>query len=417
MMVMAAAMVTGLSSCNKDDAPGGGDPNAVGTVKVMLGFDEPVKTQATQSISKPTTSWADNVHDVYMFFVQGNQIKAVREIPNVAGLTGSTANPNNKVATIAGVPVGTYDAYMVANLKAAEVGKLFQASDDAAWTPESSVGRDFDDLFIEAALHGDYEAEKHTLNTEANSKGYTIAPEIFVAHQAGIVVDDDVTHDYTADDENKVFQLTRIVSLVRVRIDQGTGMNAPTEISFTGVSAAESYKKPSLRIRRATTGINMLKTPDFALSGSMTKENLVYFDNTAYEDTDPTTGYTTGGILMNEFDAWKDALTFPGGHATQSGDKLDIVVTGQTLKANSYVAVGGVTVDKVGEMIAWAGAITGISEANGILEINVTLTNAGWWVDPTDPDKPLPEPGVYGNIVVEGQLMDWGSITSVDVEF
>lgn len=126
--------------------------------------------------------------------------------------------------------------------------------------------------------------------------------------------------------------------------------------------------------------------------------------------------------MTDQFKSWNDVILFPAGSATVGAEKLDVVVTGITtadyVPAGYPKTIGGVLVEKApaGSQIAWAGAVTAELTGNGILELNLTLLSAGQWVDPTNPDKPLPEPQEYGNLEIKVGLVEWGAIQQVNIE-
>ena len=65
-------------------------------------------------------------------------------------------------------------------------------------------------------------------------------------------------------------------------------------------------------------------------------------------------------------------------------------------------------------LVAWSGAVQKGVTANNILEVNLTLNSRGKWLD--DPDDPgIPEPGQYGDVTIDVNLADWGSIESNDI--
>ena len=166
----------------------------------------------------------------------------------------------------------------------------------------------------------------------------------------------------------------------------------------------------------------------------------MFFALGAFNEAQTATGYSADTVLTDNFTSWKDVILIPAGHATTSAEKLDVVVTGIVKTGETYVPAGYpkqepnpnydpngpkdntnpeyITIESApeGSQIAWAGAVTAVLTANNILELNLTLKSTGTWVDPTEPDKPLPQPEEYGNLEIKVDLAPWGSIASVDME-
>lgn len=411
MLMMGAALVVGLASCEKNTDGGGNiDPEATGSLMVTLNFDKNVSSYATTS-KKPTTTWKDNIHDLAIFFVEenGTTIKVARNIPFDAN-----DNLTAQTKTIEGVATGTYDIYVFANW-------TVSATDRLTWNVNTAAGRNIKDLYLWAWANNDYDNYKHKTN-EADSKGYQEAPEIFVAKHTGIKIDADQITDETTNPYN----LTRIVSLVRVRInqDEETDFNKNDRISFTDENA-------SLRIRRINTGINLDGETTREVEDPEQSTNFVFFSKGAFLTEEPTTGYSTGDPILdvdNNFTLWKDMILNPAGAETGENIKLDVVLTG-IVEGTDYVPVGypkdeeqedgsfvKVEYAPVGSQIAWQGSVSYKLVPNGIMELNLTLRGAGSWVDPEDPDKPVPGPTETGDLKISVGLTEWGSIESVDMD-
>ena len=451
-LMMGAALIAGLASCNKEGDPAGGfDDGATGALSISLAFEKKAPaTYAAQSTAIPETSWAGNIKSLAVFFVQGGVIQNAQSVPYDDTKTDIADQPNR---VINGIPAGTYDVYVFAN---------WDQRSTIDWSIATAKGRNIVDLYMDALAHTDiYNDYKHQ-TSEANSVGYDEAPEVFVASEKNVqIVADKITDGKgVTQGENgytpATYRLTRIVSLVRVRIDQleDNANNRNNTIDFQHANA-------SLRIRRIKTGVNLTYDPqtvtdanaesmltgtvrrnaitglDETANPGITAKNTVFFAQGAFADVDPQNGYNTGGtILSGNFKSWKDVMLIPAGSAgdiddeTDKGDskeKLDVVVTGIT-KDNQYVPAGypkdtngdgipdALTAD-VGVQIAWAGAVTAVLKGNSILELNLTLKSAGTWVDPTDPTKPLPEPEEYGNLEITVGLADWNAvIDNVDID-
>lgn len=403
--MMTAAMLVGATSCDKEAGNDGSESLGTGMLKVTLDFAKPSSNAATYaptaSTAKPSTTWQGNIKSLAIFFTDNTGvIKSAQTIPY---------DLNNdllaQTKTVQGVPVGTYDVYVFANWD----------QGDYDWSVAAAKGRQIKDLYMRALTNGDYAGYKHQ-TSEANSNGYKEAPEVFVAKHSNITI----AADQTVIDSTP-YQLTRIVSLVRVRIDQSqdNANNHNDLINFQDVNA-------SLRIRRINTGINLLYTDATRTTTTSRTEtdakNAVFFAKGAFKNSEPTGGYSTGTVLTDQFKSWNDVILFPAGSATVGAEKLDVVVTGITtadyVPAGYPKTIGGVLVEKApaGSQIAWAGAVTAELTGNGILELNLTLLSAGQWVDPTNPDKPLPEPQEYGNLEIKVGLVEWGAIQQVNIE-
>lgn len=403
--MMTAAMLVGATSCDKEAGNDGSESLGTGMLKVTLDFAKPSSNAATYaptaSTAKPSTTWQGNIKSLAIFFTDNTGvIKSAQTIPY---------DLNNdllaQTKTVQGVPVGTYDVYVFANWD----------QGDYDWSVAAAKGRQIKDLYMRALTNGDYAGYKHQ-TSEANSNGYKEAPEVFVAKHSNITI----AADQTVTDSTP-YQLTRIVSLVRVRIDQSqdNANNHNDRINFQDVNA-------SLRIRRINTGINLLYTDATRTTTTNRTEtdakNAVFFAKGAFKNSEPTGGYSTGTVLTDQFKSWNDVILFPAGSATVGAEKLDVVVTGITtadyVPAGYPKTIGGVLVEKApaGSQIAWAGAVTAELTGNGILELNLTLLSAGQWVDPTNPDKPLPEPQEYGNLEIKVGLVEWGAIQQVNIE-
>lgn len=420
--MMGAALIAGLASCNKDAESGGGDdPAGTGSLKITLGFEKAPATYAaaTPSTAKPTTTWERNINSLAIFFVDeaSDVIKNAQSI--TLGNLQTTQTDGERTITVPGIPTGTYSVYVFANWDSGDL-------DNMPWTVSTAKGRDIKDLYIRSFESLTYGTYKHK-TSEADSNGYDEAPEVFVAKHTNITIPADNT--YT---DGTAYALTRIVSLVRVRIDQSEGieMNHNDLIDFQDNDA-------SLRIRRIKTGVN-LKYTDATMSTTTDRNegdaiNAVFFADQGFSSVEPTDddGYDVTGdkkVLTDNFTSWKDVILIPAGSENTGAEKLDVVVTGIVTEdaddpTRVYVpagypkTVGGVKVESApkGSQIAWAGAVSHQLTANGILELNLTLLSAGQWVDPDDPEKPLPTPETYGNLKITINLADWGDITSKDM--
>lgn len=387
--MLASLLMAGMSSCDKTTDGAAAPQGESGTMKVVLGFDQ-TKTYAT-STAKPTTSWQKNIKSVAIFLTDNNgEIKYAQPIE----YSGDN-NTDQQEKTLTGVPVGSYTAYVFANW---DQGDHKDAS-KATWTVAAAKGRNIADLYMDAMASSDFETDKHQ-TSEANSKGYDQAPEIFVAKVDNVVIE--------ADKEKAAkFSLTRIVSLFRVRIDQSvnTNENRNNTINFKD-------DKASLRIRRIKTGTTVTGTTHS--NSGVTPENTVFYAKGAFSGENPSADYSQGEVLTDKFTSWKDVILIPAGSKDTSAEKLDVVITGITTDG-TYVPAGEESACPAGSQIAWAGAVNAALTANGILEVNLTLQSAGTLVDPTNPDHPVPTPTEYGSLKVQVSLSDWGNIESTSI--
>lgn len=404
-MMLAAAVAFGAASCDKT-TEGAGDVSTGGTgeLAINFAFNEQEATRATtKSTAKPTTTWKDNIKSVAIFCAQGGTVKYAQSITNINFGAAGQDNGSAQQCILTGVPASTtpYDVYVFANWDQGD------RSVTNALDVTTAKGRRVVDLYMEA-LSAAQDAEGYKAPSEADTKFYKEAPEIFVAKQSNITVvkDQQVTVP-------NAFALTRIVGLVRVRINPHD-QAAKDHIDFKHANA-------SVRIRRINTGSNLDKT---TRTLGATPEKTTFFSKGAFKHEEPTLAdnydVTAGKkILTDDFKYWKDMILFPGGTAG-TGNKFDLVITGIT-KDGQYVPAGRPSNKPAGQgsQIAWIGGVTGELTANNILELNCKIVSAGnLVVDPTDPDAGGDLPGAedYGKLQITVNLVDWGNITSVDME-
>lgn len=390
------ALSLGAFSCNTEtpgsDTGGGTGDGRSGQVTVNLGFDKAPTTQAyPTSTAKPTTSWTDNIKDLHILFVStaDNRVKAARELQ--LPTDGTTAAHSFVLQNIPASPAGAhYNVYVVAN---SATGNNIERT----WEPAAVTGYDISSLLMK--LREKTLGEKPAPpaeDPEKDSKGYEEPAEIFVGMLPNV--------DIAADTNNQLdpIRLTRMVGMMRVRINQsGSGNNT---VVFTGDEA-------SFRIRRTGTSINLLGTVGFA---APKREAAVLYVKGKFNDSEPASGYSTGTILnpAENLTLWKDIKIFPGGSETEGKEKFDIVLTG--MAPAGYVPLGKDTPLAAPALVAWSGAVQKGVTANNILEVNLTLNSKGKWLD--DPDEPgIPEPGAYGEVTIDVNLADWGSIESTDI--
>lgn len=429
LLAAVAALAAGLGSCSKDTAAGEpgyeGDPGT-GSVTVSFGFDRSASTYATPSTAKPTTSWKDNIKDLVILFVD----PATGTIKDSRVLEVPTSNDiANKSFTMINIKAGTYTAYVLANAAQSDVNRPNDV------TISALTGRVISQVLLQAVActsgeDGYYTPQPPTGGGEATvEKPYKPAPEIFAACKTDFKVEANRNNEMA-----DPFQLTRLVSLFRVRINHTVGVDASVQNDKIHFDDA----KASLRIRRTPMQVGFTQDgkytyaktiDDFQSNEYKDFGQYLTFSGNAFLSQNPTTGYT--GTVLNEnegFKFWKDVMIFPGGAVdpAEGSDlgqderdkigysKFDIVLIAKA--DEGYVPAGATKpFGPDGGYVAWTGAVSGKVTANNILEVNTTLKTAG--IDIVDPDKPvIPEPETYGNLEIQINLAEWGNITSTDIE-
>lgn len=429
MLAAATALVAGLGSCSKDTAgePGyEGDPGT-GSVTVSFGFDRSASTYATASTAKPTTSWKDNIKDLVILFVDPStgtiKDSRVLEVPTANSIT-------NQTFTMINIKAGTYTAYVLAN---AAQNNVTRPNDV---TISALTGRVISQVLLEAVACTSGEDGYYTPQAPENGgtatveKPYKPAPEIFAACKTNFKVEANRNNEMS-----DPFKLTRLVSLFRVRINHTVGVDASVQNDKIHFDDA----KASLRIRRTPMQVGFTqdgnytyakKIDDFQSTEYKDFGQYLTFSGGAFLSGNPENGYN-GGTVINEsegFKYWKDVMIFPGGAVDPAEgpnlsqderdkigySKFDIVLIAKA--DEGYVPAGATKpFDAKGGYVAWTGAISGKVTANNILEVNTTLKTAG--IDIVDPEKPvIPEPETYGNLEIQINLAEWGTITSTDIE-
>lgn len=427
-MACSALLAAGVVSCSKDpgqhDGPGGGD-GPTGTVTVRFGFDTGSSPSTyAYTAKKPVTTWTKSIDD--MLFIVAD---ATGEILDSRELTVPIENNNSAQAiqTLTNIIAGTdLQVWVIANLKTA-----VKKTSDLEWV--GLKGRNVSEIVMQA--HG------ATIGSEQNDADFgempfRPAPEIFAAVKIGRTIGADTNTDLGT------FKMNRVVSLFRVLIDKETNNTLNADVDFT-------HEKASLRIRRTPSTITFpavvsTQSTDYATSGdgvptytytpavmdpTMTSGQIVtYVDgrnasapvegDTGFKDQEPNSAdYTGSGTMINgNFKTWRDVIVFPGGEVDgaeeASKKKYDVVIMGWA--PGGYRAQSGVTVPAGGGLVAWSGNVNSKIEANQILEVAMTLSSAGVYIDPSDPV--IPEPGSYGHVDITVQPMEWGNIVSTDME-
>lgn len=104
-LMMGAALIAGLASCNKDSDPvGGADDGATGALSISLAFEKSPATYAAQSSAIPITSWANNIKSLAVFFVENGVIKNAQTVPYDNTKNDIADQPNRVINGIPAVP-------------------------------------------------------------------------------------------------------------------------------------------------------------------------------------------------------------------------------------------------------------------------------------------------------------------------
>lgn len=404
--VCAFVLSLGLLSCNKGGDPPGPDDAQGGKVTVSFGFaKDPApesKADYTPSTTLPTTSWSRNIKDLLILFVDQttSRVKDARNITPVPTSNDGAVQTVTFTNIVANTGGSKYDVYVIANSQ--QTASIKPAE---GWNASNVKGRAISALLMDLVVNPAYATDKPTYDVahpdpEANSTGYSEPAEIFLAKQPNIAV--------VADQNNTlpVFNLTRAVSLMRVRIDQHA--NGNDQVSFTAPEA-------SFRIRRSGISLRPDGTVTYA---SPKRETAVLYTKGAFRTMEPTAadGYQVGAgkSILNAGEhvtLWKDILMLPGG-GTVSAEKFDVVLIGKA--PAGYVPLGKAPNQPLGSSggrVAWSGAVNVGVTANNILEVTLPLESAGKWID--DPDEPgIPDVGFYAPVTIQVNLADWGNIIS-----
>lgn len=360
-----------LAACSKDDATT--KDQGTGNVKITFGFDKAAGTKAGTGVKKPVTSWNGSVKDLIILFVKDGIVKDARNItpPTSEDIVAKDVSLKN-------IPAMTdCNIYVIANSGvSANITRR-------GWRVENAVGRNLTDLYMDMVTT--------TLPSGLTGTGYKEPAEIFTATQIANIVADQTTTLTTP------FALKRAVSLIRVRL-KPTGDNA-TKINFT------TNGKAAIFLRRTQLALNISGT----LEGR-TDDKGVYIE-TPFLDQEPTNGYNGDEpILTADIKSFKDFLCLPGGGllADASTNKFDLVIKGSTSTAD-YIPAGSTSALAEGTAVYWSGPVNQKIDANGILDIVVTINSFGEQTEPT--------PGsTYGNLEISVNLQEWGAVTNTTME-
>lgn len=388
-MAVAALLLAGVTSCAKDG--GAVTEEGTGNLTVNFGFPESRAVTIPTSGAEPTTSWAQNVQRLMVLFVNGTTVADARDmaIPTVAGHAQATETFTGVIANPA------YTVYIVANYPNTGAG---------AWTSDNVKGDNIATMLLQAAdANAAYGGT--ALGAAAPATGYGETPEFFVASQTNIAITEGVTTVHSTP-----FNLTRVVSQMRIRIDQDGDAGLNSNVDFTGSGSAQFF------VRRVA--------PTYALNNVLTagSNSTVLFSAKDMKTVNPTAAtYSNPTTIMDGaiVDFWNDYLIFPGGgntttagltepeRAAQAAKRFDIVLSG--LAPANYIPFdnGGVAVP-AGTRLYWTGQIDHTIGANDILEVNLVLNRAGGITPP-----PV---GAYGNLEINVDLIEWGTVFHVNQE-
>lgn len=369
LFVLTPLLVTGLLSCNKDEEVV--TDRGTGNVKMSFGFSENPEGRAVPvSGKKPTTSWTGNIKDLIILFAKDGVVVDARSVNPPTG-----ADIAEKTVSLKNIPANTgCDVYVIANSGQTDISRQ-------GWTPENAKGRRVQDLMMALTTA--------TMPAGVTGTGYNPPAEIFMANQR-VTIEADKDNNITTP-----FALTRVVSLIRVRlVPKGDNLS---KIDFTGAGKAFIF------LRRVSPSMNVLK----AFTAVVPTDGV--FVNQPFLSTEPTDGYAgTGNILdvANGVTCYRDFLCFPGGSATAGAQKFDIMIKGTT-KTADYIPAGATAPLVVNSPVYWSGAISQAVASNGILEVVVTVQSVG--------EKDEPEVGSYGNLTIKVNLVEWGNITQTEL--
>lgn len=369
LFVLTPLLVTGLLSCNKDEEVV--TDRGTGNVKMSFGFSENPEGRAVPvSGKKPTTSWTGNIKDLIILFAKDGVVVDARSVNPPTG-----TDIAEKTVSLKNIPANTNcDVYVIANSGQTDISRQ-------GWTPENAKGRRVQDLMMALTTA--------TMPVGVTGTGYNPPAEIFMANQR-VTIEADKDNNITTP-----FALTRVVSLIRVRlVPKGDNLS---KIDFTGAGKAFIF------LRRVSPSMNVLK----AFTAVVPTDGV--FVNQPFLGTEPTDGYAgTGNILdaANGVTCYRDFLCFPGGSATAGAQKFDIMIKGTT-KTADYIPAGATTPLVVNSPVYWSGAISQAVASNGILEVVVTVQSVG--------EKDEPEVGSYGNLTIKVNLVEWGNITQTEL--
>ena len=389
--IFVAVALFGLASCNKNNGPNVVPENKVETGGLKITYTMTSETRAlVTSTMKPTTTWSDNIKSLLLMFVDGSGI--IRDSRILALPTAANNSPQTAVLT--SVRAGNnYTVYLLANHD--------QPGSNITWTPAAVNGTGISSLLMSLATTPAATWTDKDANTEVGVTAYDESAEIFIATLTGVNVIQDVTTTHPSP-----LVLRRAVSLFRVRITPIANTNLTvdnTDVDFNNANA-------SLRIRRAANAVTptSVYTPATPVNTSM-----VY--SKGFRNADPTTGYAPAtGVMLDRASGqthWKDAIIFPGGHDVTINSRFDIVVSGMApigyIPAPTFAGTASSPLTAPA-LVYWTGLVEKAVLANNIIEVNITLTSAGYPYVPPVVER--------GNIDFEIQLEPWGNINPTETD-
>lgn len=379
LVIVCLSMIFSLMSCSQNSSDFTENIDGAGNVTVRLGFSKQHSTRAiTSSTAKPTTSWSKNINQLMALFVDNAGIvKAARVI------AVPQENSTNAIQFILqNIPAGNYDVFMIANYNDVNLERL---AIGGLWNEGNVVGRRMDALTLSLVANSAYQPNA---TTEANMQGYKQAAELFMDKKSVRIIADQT-------ETMPAFQLSRSVSILRVRIDQSQNGNAGVDFLVP---------QSDIRVRKIATTFN----PQGGLN-PVNPINVLYGNGSGlFKDSNPSSNYTAGTILdpANNITLWSDLLMFPGGSALEGSKKFDIVIGG--LAPIGYTPLGHDAPLTSAQMVYWSGQIQAGIVANNILEVNCILKQSG--------SIEVPEIGAYGNLDMTINIEDWGNVSSTDLE-
>ena len=371
MMMISAVSVMSFMSCSNDKS-NQQEENGTGTVTYTFGFESiAAKSAVETSTAKPTTGWND-VKQLVLILVNKetklvDDVREITSIPNDASLTEFTTLIDNVVA-------GSYEAHLVANYNDSNIATV------GDWGP-SKKGQNINTFLLNLVKNTDSAA------AQAGVNAYKPVSEIFVSKKNVVVVD--------SGNSEVSFDLTRAVSIFRVRVDQSAEINK--KVDFQAVTS-------SVRIRRVATQYNLAT----GVNKNTSLVNNLIFSKGCFMNTEPTAanGYDGGKMLSGSLTSWSDQIILPGGHNTVGAEKLDLVIGG--IAPVGYTPLGLSEPLTIPTPVYWSGQVQADVTANNILEVNCTLLSAG--------SIDIPDVGTYGDLAITVNIVEWGNIKSTNIE-
>lgn len=371
-------VLAGMTSCSKDNGEIG--DKSKGGLKITLGFTKPMEIPEgrayTPSDAKPVTTWAKNIKSLQLVLTTSTGlVKDIRTITYSPAVDHVAITP----ATFTDIVAGTYDVYVIANLD--QTGSPFASGTAAAHS--LVIGDNLATKLYKLSKVTPWPATEVT-----GSNGYSEPAEIFLAKKANV----NVPSEGTA--EAGTLNLTRMTSLLRVRIDKSDAVNA-APIDFD--------RGAGIRLRRHGNSLNLS-------TGVVTKAtDDVFYSAKTFKTAEPVAAdYAGGKVLTDQFTLWNDYLILPGG-GTTTGTGFNIAISG--LAPAGYKLADGTTVPAgPGLIVWWQGTVTSAITANGILDLGIKITTPGAG------GPGVPPVADYGSLNISVDLIEWGAIVSKEME-